>query len=200
VELTNTVAFPIFFGMSVLAPELVMVIFGEQWKASIPVMQVINIIGILYAGFFYNAPLIMAVGKPQWKLGLDLFRTVVYVTAFFFAVRWGIVAVAASYVISAYSIAFLTIWVMKKLVGIDVKIYLSKYLVPLTGSLIMVIVILGLRYIINHNFVVTNTLVLVISILTGMIVYPLSIWLIDIDLFQRFSRIVISQFLRFKKV
>jgi PST family polysaccharide transporter len=82
VELTNTLAFPVFWGMSVLAPELIMVIFGEQWKASIPVMQVINMIGILYAGFFYNAPLIMAVGKPQWKLGLDLFRTVFYVTAF----------------------------------------------------------------------------------------------------------------------
>jgi PST family polysaccharide transporter len=200
VELTNTVAFPVFLGMSVLAPELIMVIFGEQWKASIPVMQVINIIGILYAGFFYNAPLIMAVGKPQWKLGLDLFRTIFYVTAFFIAVQWGIVAVASSLVISAYLIAFVTIWVMKKLVGINIKVYLSKYLVPLIASLIMILCMSSVKYLVNTNFVVTNTLILLISILTGMIVYPLSVCLIDFDLFQKFVSIINSRFVRFKKV
>ncbi|MFM6472572.1 MAG: oligosaccharide flippase family protein, partial [Dolichospermum sp.] len=131
VELSNTIAFPVFLGMSVLAPELVIVIFGEQWKASIPVMQILNIIGILYAGFCYNAPLMMAVGKPEWKLRLDIFRTVFYVTGFFIAVRWGIVSVATSLVLTAYFIAGLTIIIIKKLINIDIKVYLSKYLNPL---------------------------------------------------------------------
>lgn len=200
VELSNTVAFPIFLGMSVLTPELVIVIFGEQWKASIPVMQILNIIGILYAGFYVNAPLMMAVGKPEWKLRLDIFRTIFYVTAFFIAVRWGIVAVAASFVISAYLIAFVTVWVMKKLVGINIKVYLSKYLVPLIASLIMILCVSGVKYLVNTNFVATNTLTLLISILTGMIVYPLLIYLIDFDLFQKFVSIINSRFLGFKKV
>lgn len=200
VELTNTIAFPIFLGMSVLAPELIMVIFGEQWKASIPVMQVINLIGILYAGFFYNAPLIMAVGKPQWKLGLDLFRTIVYVTVFFIIVRWGIVAVAASYVITAYLIAFVTIWVIKRLVGIDVKVYLSKYFVPLIASLIMILGISVVRYLVNAHFAVSNTFILFVGILVGAIIYPLSIRLMDFELFQKFVGIINYQLLKFKRI
>jgi PST family polysaccharide transporter len=200
VELTNTVAFPVFLGMSVLAPELIMVIFGEQWKASIPVMQVINIIGILYAGFFYNAPLIMAVGKPQWKLGLDLFRTIFYVTAFFIAVRWGIVAVAASFVISAYLTAFVTIWVIKKIAGIDVKVYLSKYLVPLIGSLIMIVCISSVKYLVNTNFVVKNTFILLIGIFSGTIAYLLSIRLIKPELLEKIITIINSVFFKTKNV
>jgi PST family polysaccharide transporter len=123
VELSNTIAFPVFLGMSALAPELIVVVFGKHWEASIPVMQVLNIIGILYAGFYFNGPLIMAIGKPNWKLGLDVIRTICYVISFMIAVKWGIVAVAASYVITAYLLAFATIWVMKNLIQIDIPTY-----------------------------------------------------------------------------
>jgi len=200
VELTNTVAFPIFLGMSILAPELVIVIFGEQWKASIPVMQILNIIGILYAGFYFNAPLIMAVGKPEWKLRLDIFRTFFYVTAFYFAVRWGIVAVAASYVISAYVIAFATIWVIKKLININVKIYVGKYIIPLIGSLIMIFAIAFTKYILTRNFTLSYTLLLTYGILVGLITYPLSIWIIKPELIKKIIEMINSNLLRFKKV
>jgi PST family polysaccharide transporter len=200
VELTNTLAFPIFLGMSVLAPELVIVIFGEQWKASIPVMQILNIIGILYAGFYFNAPLIMAVGKPEWKLRLDIFRTVFYVTAFFIAVRWGIVAVAASYVISAYIIAFATIWVVKKLININVKIYVGKYITPLIASLMMIFAIGFTKYTLTHNSTLSYTLLLTYGILVGLITYPLSIWIIKPELIKKIIGMINSGLLRFKKV
>jgi PST family polysaccharide transporter len=200
VELTNTVAFPIFLGMSVLAPELVIVIFGEQWKASIPVMQILNIIGILYAGFYFNAPLMMAVGKPEWKLRLDIFKTVCYVTAFFIAVRWGIVAVAASYVITAYIIAFVTIWFLKKLVDINVKVYLSKYLTPLVGSLIMIFSIALIRDLLIKSLTFSYTISLVFGIVVGTVIYPLSIWVIKPELGKKIIAIINSSLLKFKKI
>jgi PST family polysaccharide transporter len=200
VELTNAIAFPVFLVMSVLAPELVIVIFGEQWKDSIPVMQILNIIGILYAGFYFNAPLIMAVGKPEWKLRLDICRTIFYVTAFFIAVRWGIVAVAASYVISAYIFAFATVWVIKKLININVKKYVSKYTTPLIGSLIMIFAMVLTRHILTHNFTSPYALLLIYSILVGFIVYSLSIWIIKPELMKKIIEVIHLSLKRLKKV
>jgi PST family polysaccharide transporter len=200
VEMSNAVAFPIFLGMSVLAPELIVVIFGKQWVNSIPVMQVLNIIGILYSGFYFNGPLIMAIGKPNWKLGLDVIRTFFYLLAFFIAVKWGIVAVAASYVVTAYIIALATVWVMKKLIKIDIKLYLSKYFVPLIASLIMILSISGVKYLIRSIFVVNEAVLLVSGIVVGFIFYPLSIRLIKPDLFQKFLGIINSALLKVKNV
>src|SRR4030095_12480928 len=76
VKFTSLVATPAFLGLSALAPEIVVVVFGEQWKPSIPVMQVLGLISLLYAGLYYNDPLIMALGKPQWSLRLTCLEAI----------------------------------------------------------------------------------------------------------------------------
>ena len=42
IQLTSLVAFPVFLGLSVLAPEIIVVAFGEQWIPSISVMQILG--------------------------------------------------------------------------------------------------------------------------------------------------------------
>ncbi|MFM6255906.1 MAG: oligosaccharide flippase family protein, partial [Dolichospermum sp.] len=200
VELTNTIAFPVFLGMSVLAPELVIVIFGEQWKASIPVMQILSLLGILWAGFYYNSPLITAMGKPQINLRLNLFKTIVYFSVFCLVVKWGIIAVALGYVISAYSISFITLWFIKKIVGIDMRIYLSKYATPLVSTFIMVFFIILIKILLNQISTLSYTTSLISGIVTGIITYPLSIWLIKPELMKKIVAMINSLSLRFKKI
>lgn len=200
VELTNTIAFPVFLGMSVLAPELVIVIFGEQWKASIPVMQILSLLGILWAGFYYNSPLITAMGKPQINLRLNLFKTIVYFSVFCLVVKWGIIAVALGYVISAYSISFITLWFIKKIVGIDMRIYLSKYATPLVSTFIMVFFIILIKILLNQISTLSYTTSLISGIVTGIITYPLSIWLIKPELMKKIVAMINSRSLRFKKI
>ena len=186
VELTNTIAFPVFLGISVLAPELVIVIFGEQWKASIPVMQILNIIGILQAGFYYNSPLILAVGKPQLKLWLDVARSIFYFTAFFISVRWGIIAVASSYVISAYIFALITLRVIKQAVGITIKEYLSNYTTPLTASLIMVLLMLAIKNLLIVHTDIPSIGIIIVATISGTLTYLFSIYLFKPNLLKKF--------------
>ena len=186
VELTNTIAFPVFLGMSVLAPELVIVIFGEQWKASIPVIQILNIIGILQAGFYYNSPLILAVGKPQLKLWLDFARSIFYFTAFFISVRWGIIAVASSYVISAYIFALITLRVIKQAVGLTIKEYLSNYTTPLTASLIMVLLMLAIKNLLIVHTHIPSIGIIIVATISGTLTYLFSIYLFKPNLLKKF--------------
>ena len=200
VELTNTIAFPIFLGMSVLAPELIVVVFGEQWEPSIPVMQILNLLGILWSGFYYNTPLITAIGKPQLNLSLNLFKTVVYFSVFCLVVRWGIVAVALGYVIASYSISLITVWFIKKNIGINVVTYLSKYLTPLIGALSMIFFIILVRNLLTQTLSLSHSTYLISGIVTGLITYPISIWIIKPKLMKKIIEVINSGVLRFKKV
>ncbi|NJL81596.1 MAG: lipopolysaccharide biosynthesis protein, partial [Richelia sp. SM2_1_7] len=183
IGLTTLIAFPIFLGLSTLAPELVVVMFGEEWKPSIPVMQILNLIGLLYAGFNYNNPMIMALGKPGLGLGLSSMQAIGNVIGFAIAVRWGIVAVAAAYVIRAYLTAPVTLWIVNKLIPINFRTYLSQYAAPLVASLIMVATIFGAKYFLGG--IVNLHILLTICISFGALVYISTIRLIAPKLFKR---------------
>ncbi|MBC1241941.1 MOP flippase family protein [Nostoc sp. 2RC] len=181
IQMTSLITFPGFLATVILAPEIVTVIFGQKWSPSIPVMQVLNLIGILYAYFYFNGSVIMAVGKPSWKLGLDFIQAVSNVIAFAIAVRWGIIAVAAAYVIRGYLMAPLNVWVVWKLIHIDIWTYLRQGAVPLAGTIIMLMSIFSVKYFLIN--LISPPVILAISIAVGIIVYVLSIFLIAPKLF-----------------
>jgi PST family polysaccharide transporter len=181
IKLTSLITFPGFFAVSALAPEIVPMVFGKQWSPSIPVMQVLNLIGILYAYFYFNGSVIMAVGKPTWKLCLDGLQAISNIIAFAIAVRWGIVAVAAAYVIRGYLMSPITIWVVWKLIHINVWTYVRQGAAPLAGTMVMLASIFAVKYFLSN--LVSAYVLLAIAILVGAVVYVLSIFLIAPKLF-----------------
>ncbi|MCF4970487.1 MOP flippase family protein [Nostoc sp. CMAA1605] len=187
IKLTSLITFPGFFGLVILAPEIVKVVFGEQWLASIPVMQVLNLVGILYAYFYFNGSVIMAVGKPAWKLALDGVQAVSNIIAFAIAVQWGIVAVAAAYVIRSYLMSPLTVWVVWKLVRINIFTYLRQGAAPLAATITMLGAIFTVKYFLSS--LINSGAILAISTLVGTLVYVLSIFLMSPKLFWQVVKI-----------
>lgn len=144
-QVASFIAFPAFITMAALAPELVQVFFGDKWAPSIPVMQVLAFIGILHSIYFFNSTVIMAMGKPNWQLRINCMNAVSNVLGFLIAVRWGIVAVAAAYVLRGYLLSPVPLWVIHKLIHINLKTYLRQYIGPILGSLTVVLAILAAK-------------------------------------------------------
>jgi len=175
-QYTSLLAFPVFIGLAVMAPELVPALFGEKWAPSIPVMQVLALIGILQSVLFFNGSVIRASGKPSWEFGIMLLNTICSVIGFLIAVRWGIVAVAASFVIVGYLISPVSYLAVHRLIKINLKTYLMQYAPPLFASLMMVAVVLGLKTLIQDESV-NLIFELSIYLLAGGITYVLMIGL-----------------------
>lgn len=150
-QYTSLLAFPAFIGLAVLAPELVPVLFGEQWIPSIPVMQVLALIGILQSVLFFNGSVIKASGKPSWNLGIMFLTSVCSVIGFLIAVRSGIVAVAISFVIAGYLVAPVSYLAVQRLIKVNIRTYSQQFLAPLSASLFMVVIILGLKHFIESR-------------------------------------------------
>jgi PST family polysaccharide transporter len=189
IRFSNLISFPIFLGLSALAPELVVTLFGEKWIPSILVLQILCLVGILVS-FYFNDSILISVDKPSWSLALNLLGTIINIVAFSIAVRGGIVAVAGATVISNILLIPFTLWVIYKAVRIDLVTYLRQYLAPLAGTIVMVIGILGIKYLL-HELVNTQAL-LAISIGFGIVVYPVTIRLIAPILFWQVIDLVRS--------
>lgn len=150
-QYTSLLALPAFIGLAVLSPEVIPALFGDNWGPSIPVMQVLALYGIIQSVLAFNSSVIRASGKPSWEFGILLLTSVCNVIGFLVVVRWGIVAVAASFVVVGYLLAPVSYVALRKLVQIDFRTYLGQLVAPLSASSIMAIVILGLKYVLNSQ-------------------------------------------------
>ncbi len=182
-QLSSLIAFPTFLGMIVLAPELIPFVFGENWLPSIPVMQVLACIGILHSISYFNQSVILAMGKPAWRMAINAVNAVGNVIAFMIVVRWGILAVAAAYVIRGYLFLPLPLWAIKKLIDINFKTYWSQFIAPFLGAIIMAAAIVGLKFALADALILPGLIAVCIAM--GIIIYSLMIKIINPDLFDQ---------------
>jgi PST family polysaccharide transporter len=140
-QFTSLITFPMFAGFAVIAPYFVVLVFGDQWAASVPVVQILMLAGILESVFLFNGNVMLAMGKPSWRLKLNLLNAFVNVIGFLIAVQWGIVAVAAAYVIRAYLLSPLPLLLVKKLIGLRIDTYLANIRVPVIATVVMAIAV-----------------------------------------------------------
>jgi len=139
-------------------------------------MQVLSLIGILQSVLFFNGSVLRASGKPSWELGIMFLNTVCSIIGFFLAVRWGITAVAASFVIVGYSLAPISFLAVRRLIQVDFGTYLRQFAPALFASLMMVAVIMGLKYFLSDQSL-NVYLELAIYLLAGGLTYVLVIGL-----------------------
>ena len=188
-QYTSVIAFPVFSGLAILAPELVPTIFGEKWAPSIPVMQVLALIGILQSVLFFNGSVIKAAGKPSWQLGIMVLNAMCSILGFLLVVRWGIVAVASAFVTVGYLLAPISYIAVRRLIQIDFRAYLWQFIPSLTASLLMVAVIASLKFLLKGQ-AVNMYLELSIYVLAGVLTYLVVIRLLARHLYQQALEIV----------
>lgn len=175
-QLVSFITFPAFLGVAALAPEIIQTLFGEQWLPSAPVMQFLALSGITQSLFTVSGLVLAAVGKPSWNLRIMFLHTIFNVSGFAIAVRWGIVAVAASLAIWAYLILPIQLWAIYKLLRIKLATYFAQFFAPLGGALIMAVVVLGIKHFLSG---VANSFTLLFAgIVIGAMTYLTLILLI----------------------
>ncbi len=176
-QYTSLISFPAFLGIAVLAPELIQVLFGDEWLPSVPVMRVLALIGILQSVQYFTGTVLLAMNKPLWRLRLMLLLTCCNGVGFLIAVRWGITAVATSYVICGYLLSPLFLVLVQKVIEIDFKKYCLQYTTPLLSSLFMVAAILSAKQVLYGW--VNSYIALFIYAVVGALGYLLSIILLS---------------------
>jgi O-antigen/teichoic acid export membrane protein len=186
-QLSSLISFPIFISVAVLAPEIVRVVFGNKWESSIPVMQALSLVGPLHCIFFFNGSLMIAMGKPSWRLWVTFINSVSNFIAFFLVVKWGILAVAMAYVIRGYLLAPIPLLLLRKLINLDLVIYFRQYLTQVCGCVAIVAIVLTFKYFFAAS--ISANVMLAICIPLAAATYIAVIALLDNQLFKKLSEL-----------
>lgn len=148
-QIISTISIPFFACIIILAPDIVHLLYGSQWNESVPVVQVLMLVGIVHSAFYFFGSLLKAVGKPQWRFAMLSITAILNIVGFAIAVQWGIVAVAASYVFTGYLVAPLYLVLVKRAINLDIKIYLKQYAPATVCTILMSAVVFTVRFLLQ---------------------------------------------------
>jgi len=87
---------PMGFGLAAVAPELVRVLYGEQWLPMIPILQVISIATGLGAPASIGSPIFNATNRVGLSFQLYLISTILTIAFMLFGSQWGLMGIAWS--------------------------------------------------------------------------------------------------------
>ena len=99
-RLLGTIVVPLVLLQAALAPLYVPVVFGEKWRAAIPVLMLVSLSALARPFGSATAQLLRAVGRPDVDLRWQMMITSVLIACLLVAVQFNVVAVAAAVLVA----------------------------------------------------------------------------------------------------
>lgn len=184
----GTLILPGYIGLSLVSPELIVTVFGRQWTNSGPVAAVLFLIGPVLTVQAFSAAMLNAAGHPSVVFRFRLVTAVVNVVGFVIAVSFGIVAVAAAFVLRGYLLLPLNLYLMRKYVGVSAIEYLAQLRTLAVATLVMSAAVLAVK--LGLGPVLTPATLLLVEIAVGAMVFVVVLWRIDGGLLHEVGEVV----------
>lgn len=89
--------FPMMFGFAALSAPLILLVFGDQWGAVVPVFRVLSFVGLFQSIIFPVAWIFTALGKTKQQFQLSIALAVVFFIAIGIGVQYGLAGVTYGY-------------------------------------------------------------------------------------------------------
>jgi O-antigen/teichoic acid export membrane protein len=117
-QLSAMVSVPVFVGLALIAPFAVPVVFGAKWTASVPIVQILCVYGIVGTCGLIWGSIIAGLGRPDIALATTSTAAAVNIAVLLLIAPWGIVAASAAFVVRGYATLPFMPFVIARLTGI----------------------------------------------------------------------------------
>jgi O-antigen/teichoic acid export membrane protein len=134
---SSAATLPCFALAAALAPIAFPYILGPQWRESVPIFQVLTLLGAVNAVAYFDQSVLLAVGRARTALILALGQGALGVALIALAAPYGVLAVAMAVVARQYCYWPVRLAVLNRAIGLQPARYLLQWLQPLAASLAM---------------------------------------------------------------
>ncbi|MGH2636938.1 MAG: lipopolysaccharide biosynthesis protein [Actinomycetota bacterium] len=176
-RLTSVVAWPIFLGIAVVAPELISVLVGDTWRAAVPVLRALCPAGLILCLTYLDRSLTIGLGRPRLALAVAAAGVALRLVGYVVGVQFGVVGVAVGLSVSSILFWPARVLVVRRLTGLSIASYGRQLISAALSSVMMLLVLLGTRRLLLGH--VGDLGLLAVEVLTGAAAYALSLAVID---------------------
>jgi O-antigen/teichoic acid export membrane protein len=160
------VSFPFFGGLLIIARPLIVLLLTEKWLPSVPYFQLLCVVGALYGWHLLNIQSLLAIGRSDLNLKLNLIKNGLRIANLFIMWRFGVLYIVCGEVITSLIGLYINTHYTERLsYGLWPQI---KDVFPyLAATLLMVLSVYGVQ-----NYIeVDEIMALILQVLTAFTVY-----------------------------
>jgi PST family polysaccharide transporter len=139
------IAFPVALGMSLVAPDFVLLVLGEKWRPVIAPLQILAVWGALRSVFSLVPPLLYVTGGSRLAMLNGLLCAATYPPAFWIGSHWGVIGLAVSWVFVQPPSWIAPYWHVLQTTQLSLRQYARSLWPALSGVLVMGTAVLGIR-------------------------------------------------------
>ena len=172
-KLLATIGFPLGVFLYFSAPNLILVIYGEQWLPAVPVFKILTLSVPVQMLIATTGAIFQASGRTDWLFYAGSFHSCLTVLGFVLAAYMfnSICAMAWAFVITMNLQTILAIWIIYKLVlKQTVKPVLSNMLVPIVSGVAIAVSLYVLDVFVENHFLGLILQIIVTLFISCMIV------------------------------
>jgi O-antigen/teichoic acid export membrane protein len=130
----SLLGFGVFSALAMLAPTIVPVVFGPHWRTSIPLMQVLAVVGLFQNVLLFNSVLFQAIGHPKCNTIFFAVNALANVLGFILLVRYGTLAIATVLLVNTIVLSPISFAMLRRKTQINLASYLRQFVPPLTAA------------------------------------------------------------------
>lgn len=170
-------AIPAGIGIALVADSMVVVVLGDKWRESIPLIQILGVSGVFVALQTNTGSLYMALGKPHFLTMIALVHLLLlFLPLLIVLLEWhGVTGIAEAYLYSSLVIWPINFFIVARLIKLRFLDYLTVLWRPFLACALMVATVTYTRGFINDYIANMEIIRLPIEISLGAVTYMLSI-------------------------
>ena len=176
---------PLMLGIAFSAKTIVTVILTDKWLPCVPILRIFCIAYIFFPIHTANLNAIKALGRSDVFLKLEIIKKIVGVVILLISMRFGIIWIAISLLISDFLWQIINAWPNKKLINYSYMEQIQDIVPIIIIATIMGIVIVPLQFLKIHPIII-----LLLQVLLGIVVYLLESVIFKIDSYSYLLSIV----------
>jgi O-antigen/teichoic acid export membrane protein len=170
-------AVPAHIGMVLVAPDLVTALLAPEWRAMIPLFQMIALGMLCWVVTLPAAPLLVARGRAEVVHTLQWVQMITVAVAFTIGTWFGVTGLGVAWLVSVPAVRIVFLSVTLREAGISVRDYGARVTSAVLATAAMATVVLGLRSLDLMHLGVSHRLLLEIAV--GGAIYAVTLLLID---------------------
>ncbi len=177
--------FPVFIGMSAVANDLVVVLLGEKWRITGPILTILCLVMPMRVFSNLLPPALQGAHQPRKSTVNVLIAFILMPLSFMMGVQWGLIGVSFAWLIMFPIVFFIMIYRSENILGITMSSFLESIMQPFFCSMLMYAILMFSNHFILTSFDELSRLL--IQILLGLLIYLV---LLKTILRERFKEVI----------
>lgn len=178
-QYVTMIVLPMLVGLALVAPIAVSVVFGAKWLPSVPVIRLLTLAGFFRLLMNLWPTGLEATGQPGLRLRLSMISVLLYLPAFAVGLRWGILGVAAGYLMATLALVPVVYRYVSRTVGMTPRDLWAALSTTVIGCVVMAGTVGVLMWALHAYGRLPQVVALALLVGTGAMTYVAAVWLKD---------------------